>query len=423
MSTTLFNAFRTSCARLVAALCLSVGSGLACAEADLRMQAPGDALLTYNEDDPPSSEVASGRWQSVRVTRDGLWIETVAALRASDHASAQGGPEQSWLDFGASDFKPTGDALAMGDDALFGMYLVDGTSRPLLRADRYPSALPGPAVLRTGWRAEVRVGDAAWTLRTEHEVQADGRLVPGSLQLLAVDEAGQSTVLVGAALSMVFERQELLWVGDLDGDRRLDVLLRRIHVDGQIEYWLRVAGAVGIASIDTDQPDLGYSSGVEESISVLRHRQTPYAPPPARFGIAALSIGETEWNEWLQSPSTTAVVRYDRTLMLGDEPLRITVESVPRPDREQAREDSSTSYYGGGMLLRVHFRGRAQVLANLGWLDGSPLQIQADLVDGVPALQMQYMPHYNNHYTHYWHWSDEDRPRFRCWAIYHSQGC
>ena len=424
MLTTLSLARRSPVAPCIAALCLSLGCGSAPASAEIRMLAPGDALTAYDEARPPASEVASGLWQSVRVTRDGLSIRTVSALRTSDHESAQGGPEHSWLDFGPGDFKATGEALDLDDDALFGMYLIDGrTGRPLLRDGEFASALPGPTLLRSGWQADVRVDDATWTLRTEHQVQADGRLVPGSLQLHAVDGTGKSSVLVGPALSMVFERQELLWIGDLDGDRQLDVLVRRIHIDGQVEYWLRAAGVIGFALVDGDRPDRGYSSGVEESIVVQRPRQASFPQPPTRFGIAALSISEEDWNAWLQSPSSTATVRYDRTLMLGDEPLRITVESVPRPGDEGTQEDSSTTYYGGGMLLRAHFRGRTQVLADLGWLDGSPLQIQADLVDGVPALQMQYMPHYNNQFTYYWRWSDEGRPRFRRWATYHAQGC
>lgn len=424
MFTTLSLTLRANFARCIAALCLSLGCGSALASSEIRMLAPGGAMTTYDEARPPASEVASGLWQSVRVTRDGLSIETVTTLRASDYASAQGGPERSWLDFGPGDFKPTGEALDLGDDALFGLYLIDSrTDRPALRDGHYPSALPGSVVLRSGWRSDVRVDDATWTLRTEHQVQADGRLVPGSMELIVRGADGHESVLVGAALSMAFQRQELLWVGDLDGDRQLDALLRRVHIDGRIEYLLRIRDASGFALVDEDHPYEGYSSGVEESIALQRHRDVSHGPPPSRFGIAALQIDATEWNSWLDTPSTTAMLRYDRTLMLHGEPLRITVESVPRPERKPDGEDSSTGYYGAGLLLRAHFRGRSQVLANLGTLDGSDLRIQADLVDDVPALQVYYVPHYNNLFEYYWRWSDGDEPRFRRWAVYHAQGC
>ena len=146
MLTTLSLARRSPVAPCIAALCLSLGCGSAPASAEIRMLAPGDALTAYDEARPPASEVASGLWQSVRVTRDGLSIRTVSALRTSDHESAQGGPEHSWLDFGPGDFKATGEALDLDDAdkaAIAGLLLDSLDQTP----DEHNAAL---------WAAEIK---------------------------------------------------------------------------------------------------------------------------------------------------------------------------------------------------------------------------------------------------------------------------
>ena len=76
----------------------------------------------------------------------------------------------------------------------------------------------------------------------------------------------------------------------------------------------------------------------------------------------------------------------------------------------------------GPVVLRVHYRGASQPLLELGELEGSPLKVQAGTIDGMPAIEVSYLPDSNNVLTYHWIWNEELK-RFQRLARNQEQGC
>lgn len=413
--------FRPAVAWTALVFWLVLGSASALAEAGSpRLIAVGDDL----DDLSGGADLAAGRWQALSLDGRDLMITPVTAVRASDWTAATGNAEQGWTSLAQSGFEATGQSLDLPRGALFGLRLLDVASdRRWLASGRYRSALRASAVLRVGWQAQLQLGQQRWTVMTRHQHRADGHLLAGSIRLVAIDASGATLELMGQATGMAFHSQELLWLGDLDGDHRPDMLLKRQWLTGEYEYLLVVAGQHGVVMVDPVRPYQGFSSGIENSASLSRHRTQIASLPGPRFGKAALNITESEWNPWASASTGLPTRVYDRSLGLEGETLRVTVDSLPTANYDPARVDTSTAFWGSGLLVRVHFRGRSQVLMNAGGLDGGRLRLQLDQIDGQPALQIQFQPHYNNGFTHYWRWSEDAGGRFKRLVTYQEQGC
>jgi hypothetical protein len=149
--------------------------------------------------------------------------------------------------------------------------------------------------------------------------------------------------------------------------------------------------------------------------------------PKQPFGIAAFSITAEQWNEshqkTLELPLIPRIL-FDKKLSLNAESIRFIVETLPRwvATREEPASAGARSMWEGDSVLKVHFRGKVQVIHQPGLLDGGPYAVQVGLINGEPTIEAQYAPHYNNSFILHWVWSAEGR-RFLRLSSNQGQGC
>lgn len=415
---------------------LAVFSPLAGAQADrlgLTLSMPGSPLRDAAlESARPPARLPPG-WFAVALEHGALRLQAVTQTRPSDWslvttrtpeepagAAAMSRPAPS------SVLEPARHALDLPPGALFGFrFAADTTAARSVKPGAHTSLVPA-TLLRVDTRLAVVRGDERWTITTESKTRPDGALLAGSLALVATNAQGQRRVLVPPADGMAFARQELLWLGTLAGGGGLDLLLRRTWLTGQVEHVLVVGGAAGHGVDDADRPYAVFASGIEATSGLERHRDQPRQRPGERFGSAAFAVDEEAWNRELQrlEGAGAAGTLLDRRLTLAGEALRFTVEHLPRWRAAEAEANSSPPdrHWSGPLLVKVHFRGRSQVLLETGALDGGPTRVQVDLLNGEPAVQLQIWPHYNNNFLHTWVWSERDG-RFLRLLTRQDQGC
>ncbi len=395
--------------RFAAALALALAAGGAAA---LQLSLPGEAI-----DEPEPA-----RWLAATLEDEGLVLAPVAGTRRSDWTvllqESATDPETRRTRTEFTEKKPA--ALDLPADAL--LALQSDRAAP----GRHANALEAPVLLREGWRQRVVVQGEHWLLEAEARHGADGRLLAGSMSIMAT-KLGEPprTELLPPAVGMAFQRQELLWVGRTTGAGAPDLLLRRTWITGEVDYVMVLAAERAVATLDADHPWLKFSSGAEEASSTARHaRSRPLVG--GRFGLAAFKLGEGEWNEALarQVQAATRATLFDRQLKVDDEALRFTADYLPRWDGGEGGETSTAPGFawGGPAVLKVNFRGTTQALLQTGLLDGSPMRVQVGRLGGEPAIEVQYQPHYNNGFVQRWVWDASER-RFVRLLKQQDQGC
>lgn len=317
-------------------------------------------------------------------------------------------------------------ALALPADALFGFSVLDGSAAPAPQQGLRPSALPAPVLLRAGWRGTIRIGEARWTLATEHERRRDGRLLAGSLRVVAEDARGRRRLLVPPAHGMAFRRQELLWVGSLGiGGDGPDALVKRIRLTGEVEYVLSAAGAQGWVAVDEDRPHRAYAVGIEELETLESHdTQRRQAPDPLRG--PGFEIAQSQWTAALDAAAAAGLPKtlFDRRLAVDGESLRFTVDYLPRLAPLASGETSSaaTAHFPAETVLYVHAHGRRQALLEMARPDESDVLVRIGTIAGAAAIEIEYGPHYNLDLRRVWVW-DAERGRFVRLLIGEAMGC
>jgi len=391
---------------------------------------PGSSLPVPS-DDVPSDWLTQQRWYGLLLLDGRLYLQPVRGLRTSDwlkresSTASADGDEDSVRE--EAKVRNDGLALDLPGGSLFAMRIRrKGGARAIpLRPQGHQGLIAAPVTLSEGWKADFRLGGRQWTVRTEYVRRFDGALLAGSMSLVLQGGSDEAVVMLPPAGGMAFGRQELQWLGDIDQDGRPDAVLRRIWITGEQDYVMVMGQHYASLYIDTDRPQQGFSSGVEESSLISWHASQSEVLLPESLDGPAFNIGEQEWNNALMEnsrglPFTLA----DRQVRLGMETLRFSMEYLPRYP-ELMNEPSSSSadvMRVGPVLVRVTFRGRSQVLMQAPALDGGRFEVRTGRVDGQPVIQINHHPHYNNGFSQYWLYSESER-RFRRVAISQEQGC
>jgi hypothetical protein len=368
----------------------------------------------------------------VVTTRKSPWLTTLVQGIEPGEPVTSASPQSTTT-------KTFGHTLATPSSALlsFRIQLNDPSEKLLpFSVTSYSSALREPLVLHDRLNVPLQMAGQSWTLSTKSERRIDGGLLAGSLALIATNSSGQSQVLLPPAHGMAFERQELLWMGALRSDTKFDLLLKRTWVTGEIDYVLRVADAIGSVRMDPDLAASGFSSGIgaTDSTTVHESRVSQSLPVPNRRQAinsttaptsGAFSFLDEPWNTALATAENDGLpkVLFDRQLPLGDEKVRLTFDYLPRAmgKGEESSSRFDHGFWSGPILVKVHFRGKTQVLYQAPALDGG-LRMQARQINGESLIDLYISPNYNNSMSHRWVWSEE-KLRFVLRSSNHSQGC
>lgn len=398
-------------------------------ELRLELQIQGSNLSVSS----PTDKSNLKDWYALALRDGNLVVEAATKPIPSDEMQISGKQADRLLE---GKYQPTANKAyglsveAPADTLLLARLQREGGKHEKLRVGAYPSVL-APVVLHEGWRAAVEINGKKWQFFTAHEKRPDGKLLAGSLEIKAERQPSTSTntsaVILPRANGMVFQRQELLWLGDWNQDGEPDLLLKRTWITGEVDFVLVLSPVWGSAYLDPDRPAHYFSSGVEPDSNGFTWSKGQPTPSSIHFvQKGSFSLNETDWVKQLEGsdkrlPQTLA----DRQLKLEGDTMRLVLERVPRaaPSEDTPNRASSGAgaFWGGDTLVRISFRGKTQVLTEIGQPDGQ-FTLSVGLVNGKPALRMQHDPHYNNGFTHYWVWNESDM-RFRRVLILHSQGC
>ncbi len=390
----------------------------------LRLSGPGESLNMKDFQGQGGPE-ASGdylkqrSWYSIAIENSELMIRRVTKARASDWGAIKGEAAFSVEPKTETAFKADGLALDLPADAVLAFQMNDGQYD--LEPGVYSSAIESGLVLKDKWKTSVRLGKEEWTISAGYERRRDGKVIDGSMSLHATSASGAAIVLVNAG-GEVYERQEILWFGDLNDDEKPDLLLKETKINGVVNYVMVVGATRASFSDDPDHPFRAFSSGVDEASNIiLKHKDQKWPfPGEERFGQGAFNISEETWNERVGKGKEEGVATLiaDRMLEINGESIRFTFQYLPGPSYTDGART-----WGPIVLIRTHFRGKSQVLLQESLLDGGPLRVQVDTLDGEPAIQINSFPHYNNSYTRYWIWNSSPKGRFKRLSVFQSQGC
>lgn len=436
---------------------------------------PDEALATY--DFNPSQE-AHARWHAVYWERETLSLVPVDKVRL----------EKVPFNWTTPDEKSV---RAFPD--------VPGTPLMLIRmqwvTEARPSIVPvrpigtflsrkieGKVVnelLREGLNKPLNLLGKTWTLTTQVMKNAQGRLLPGSVEFQVVSAGGESAVVLGRAPGHVFKEQKLLWTGDLNGDGLPDFYIRRVLVTGHIDHIISLSAGglryltAGI-TVDPDQPESLFTSGVgdaEEQEKIFANSPSPYPevvlpravkadkpiPSPVRYALSGamplkryalvteqmlqplLSSAElsSEASAPMVGTSKPVAMSFPLNRVLKDmrfdfdgESYRILVESLETYSGSDIGYQSSIAfgeYEGRGIALQisVYHRGQRQVLlVTHPYMEGG-MSFSAGDLDGSGKLSftIDYSPHYNNGMTYTWLRSEKPDQLFQRTVVYQSQGC
>src|SRR5690242_14294141 len=118
--------------------------------------------------------------------------------------------------------------------AAFAFWLTD--EAPAIQPGRFASALAASVTLAPRMLEPVDVADRTWALVTRFIARPDGKPLEGSLSLFARNVFGEELMLVPPAIGMAFESQQIVWVGRLTARSKVDVLVRRTWLTGEVDY-------------------------------------------------------------------------------------------------------------------------------------------------------------------------------------------
>lgn len=395
--------------------CLNAGA------AQLTLAAPGEPL--YLGDKPKSTplapSIAARGWQALAI-RDGALILTPATeLGPSGWLTVQGKHADRLREGKPVTPEPDGKALKLPPDALFALRLSDENGAALPLPGAASASALAPAVLEQGWGASAMIAGKPWTLSTRSQKRPDGKMLAGSLELIG-QRGGEEQVLLPVAGGMAFARQELLWLGDLDGDARPDLVLRRTHLTGDVSYVMVLGHERALVTIPDVATASYFSSGVEPESNGFSWAREAALPAPflmARQG--GFTITGEVWTREIGAPAPLLPkVIAERQFKLQGETIRFTLDYVPRVSQELGW--GNAAMWNGPVLVRVWFRGRSQVLMEADAPDDDNFTLAFGLRGGSAAIQIGYHPHYNNGMQYHWVFDGE---RFRRVLAIHEQGC
>lgn len=416
--------FPTLFAQSLSALLLLAGGPAFSTDQRLELALPGANL---NE---TGDKQALRGWYSLSLHGDKLVLKKAGPPRPSDQMQVSGKLADTLLAGQAlrRQPKPYGMSVSCASDSLLLLRVRnEGGKQFPLEEGEFQSVLPA-GLLQEGWQAQARLGDKEWNFTVGVEKRPDGKLLAGSLSLLARKEGkgvgtGMQTLL-SPSPGMAFNRQDLLWLGDVNRDGEPDFLLKRSIISGEIEYLLVISPLLGMTGEDPDHPVEYSSSGVEpESNSLSWHKDYP---PPGNFQFVRkgkFSISEQEWKAQLPDDSAKLPKLLAETqFKLNGETMRFTLEHLPRAGGNATSTSLTSFSWGGSVLLRVSFRGKSQVLTQLAAPNEGAHTINIGMIGAQPAVLLDYNPHYNNSMAWYWIY-DSQQARFRRFLRQHSQGC
>lgn len=362
-------------------------------------------------------------WYGLSLSGDTAVLTQCSGYRKSDWLQSSGSLDESIETIARKPFSTNDSALDLPEDALFAFHALDDSSKTLsFTPQRVPSLLSSPHILRNNWSTTVRFQDQTITLKAIGERRRDKRLLAGSLQLLAIDH-GDTTVLMEPMAETIFKRQELLWIGDLDGDAHIDALIKRTLHTGETILHFHLGRHSASKEMDEAFAYQVYSAGIEDHMSIGKNRkQAKKLQGIDSFGEKAFTLKSSLWNKTYGNVRGDALPQtlLDYQLKLDDEKVRFTFDYTPR---YRGSESSYNMFYGPSPAhVTVHYRGRKQALIDLGNSDGLPIRVQIDTIDNKMAIQIDYWPHYNNSFTCYWIWNEKQK-RFVKYMQYHGQGC
>lgn len=376
---------------------------------------------------------------------------------------------------------------------------VPGTPLILLRmqykTEATPSAVPARPIgtfrsaqiaatavnelLREGLSKPFILSGKSWMLKAQVLKNAQGRLLPGSVELQIAGADGKSAVVLGRAPGHIFKEQKLLWAGDLNGDGVPDFYIRRVLVTGHVDHIISVsAGGLRYVSagitVDPDQPESQFTSGVgeiEEQVNELANSPSPFpivilssaekADKPSAVPIRYALSGAMPLKQYglvtgqmlkpfssATEPSPTAStslagviqpvemslplnrVLKDMRFEFVGESYRMLVESLETYAGSDIGYQSRIAfgeYEGQGIALQisVYHRGQRQVLLVTHPNIESDIRFSAGDLDGSGKLSftIDYLPHYNNGMTYTWRRSEKPEQLFQRTVVYQSQGC
>jgi hypothetical protein len=391
---------------------------------------PGDELnqSQHEKKKKLSAKASEQRWYALSVKDGVLIVEQVTDTTESDLLSVSGKNADRLLEGKPVKLpqKPTGLSLKppAGTLLLVRIENNNGGSQSLT-SGQYPSSVT-PDVLREGWTASSEIGGIKWKFYTRHEKRSDGKLLAGSLEILADPEMpnGASMVLLPQASGMAFAKQELLWLGDLNNDGQPDLLLKRTWVTGEIDFVLVISPMLGSVYLDPDRPATYFSSGVSPEVNSFVWHKGQSKPEAINFvRQGSFSIGEDDWSSKLSHDALSLpIVLTDRQFKLNGETIRFTLEHLPRAEYQTKSSASRNIFWGGSVLVKVIFRGKTQVLMQAGQPDSGNFTLSVGLSGGKLSVMIDHQPHYNNGFTYYWIF-DESESRFHRLRVAQSQGC
>jgi hypothetical protein len=404
-------------------------------ESQLRLALPGQSILKEGE----NTKAASTGWYALSLQDGALVLESTNRLASSTSFSATGVNADKLFNGQALNFanKSSGLALQSPSESLLFARIDDESGRPKkLKEGRFSSAVRAD-VLREGWSASGEIGAGKWHFFTDHKKRADGKMLSGSLELMAQKaqangSAGTKKSLLAKAFGMAFAKQELLWLGDLNQDGEPDLLVRRTWITGEVDYVLVVTPWSAGVYLDPDYPASYFLSGVEPEGNVFTwYKNTMISPQIGFASLGSFKLSEEAWKQKLtEADLALPKLLTDRVLKLNGETVRVTLEHLPRIERADSQDpaeretgsQSAENRWDGSVLLRVTFRGKSQVLMQLQAPDGEDFSFSVGVVDGKPSIRVDYHPHYNNSFKRYWIYNETEM-RFRRVLTDQSQGC
>lgn len=369
------------------------------------------------------SETLVKNWYSFSLIGDTAVVSQCTGYRNSDWLQSTGSLNESIEEIAGKTFRNNDSALALPQDALFAFHALDDSCQVIsFPQKRSVSLLETPRILRNRWSTKIRFKEELLTIKAIGEKRKDKKLLAGSLALLAISE-NDTTVLMPPLAEKRFKRQELLWIGDLDGDDAIDAVIKRTLHTGETLLHFHIGTENGTLDIDEEYPYQVYSAGIEDYMSIGKHKSQKLSLKGIEpFGEKAFRLSNEVWNRAYGKvrggdlPKTLL----DYMLTLNGEKIRFTFDYTPR---YRTKESGYNLFYGPSPAhITVHYRGRRQALIDLGSSDGDPVRIEIDTIDNKMAIRMEYMPHYNNSFTLYWIWSPAKK-RFVKYMQYHAQGC
>ncbi|HEY0065178.1 MAG TPA: hypothetical protein VGC21_23870 [Telluria sp.] len=408
-------------ARLTRLLLPSILAGAALpALAGLQLSAPGAPLSLSDQPQQLAlpAWLDSQRWLAVSLQDQSLHLTPVTAVEPAAWLSVQGKQADRGLE-GAGIQPPRREqSLRLAPGSLFAMRMRDDDKAASALAGTH-AGLAAPAVLTPEWKASASIGGTAWSFSARAQTRPDGRLLAGSLELIGQSANGPAKLLLPAA-GMAFARQELLWLGDVDGDALPDMLLRRTRLTGDVQYVFVQGVDVAVLRIPDAKRASYYSSGVEPDSNVFTWPTTRSAPAPFRLTRkGGFTISGEAWQRALGAPAP-ALPRLiaERQYKLDKDVIRFTLEYLPRA--EGPGSSAGDEAWVGQVVVRVFYRGKSQVLMEAAAPDDSDFSLSFGTLGTQAAIKVDYHPHYNN--TLHYHWTF-DGARFQQVLDVHEQGC